>query len=105
MPVTISEEAKDLLRARMAASGIARPLAWITMQEQEGDAEHTVNGGADWTIKRRDLWTLVVAGDDTIASDDPRLVIVDGLPFVSDFFPMRFDISVRDGRFRVAAAG
>jgi hypothetical protein len=39
-----------------------------------------------------------------VADGDPRLAIVDGLGFVCDFFPMRFDISVRDGQLRVAAA-
>ena len=103
-PVTISEDAKDLLRARMASSGIARPLVWITMQGPEGDVKRTSNGDVDWTINRRDLWTLLVVGDDRIADDDPRLVLVDGLPFVSDFFPIRFEVSVKDGTFRVAAA-
>jgi hypothetical protein len=103
-PVTISEDAKDLLRARMASSGISRPLARITMQEPQGDAKSSSDEEVEWTIKRRDLWTLLVAGDDAIADDDARLVRVDGLLFVSDFFPIRFDISVKDGQFRVAAS-
>ena len=103
-PVTISEEAKELLRARMASSGITRPLARIAMQETEGDASPTSGSAVDWTIKRRSLWTLVIAADATIADNDPGIVLVDGLAFVSDFFPMRFDISVKDGQFRVAAA-
>ena len=103
-PVTISEDAKVLLRARMASSGINRPLARIAMQEPQGDAKSTSDDEVEWTIKRRDLWTLLVAGDDAIADDDARLVRVDGLLFVSDFFPIRFDISVKDGQFRVAAS-
>jgi hypothetical protein len=103
-PVTISEDAKDLLRARMASSGISRPLARITIQEPEGDAKRATSDDLEWTIKRRDLWTILVARDDAIADDDARLVRVDGLLFVSDFFPIRFDISVKNGQFRVAAS-
>jgi hypothetical protein len=104
-PVTLSEEAKSLLRARMASSGINRPFARIALQEPEGDAKRASNeDDADWTINRRDLWTLLVAEDESIADGDPRLVLVDGLIFVSDFFPIRFEISVKDGQFRVAAS-
>jgi hypothetical protein len=103
-PVTISEDAKVLLRALMASSGINRPFARIAMQEPQDDVKRASSDDVEWTIKRRDLWTLLVAGDDAIADDDTRLVRVDGLLFVSDFFPIRFDISVKDGQFRVAAS-
>lgn len=106
-PITISEEARGLLRAQMAASGFRRPLAWIAMDMPQAPAR-TAGGDddddVDWTIRRRDLWTLRVAEGDQVADGDPRLAMVGGLGFVCDFFPMRFDISARDGRFRVAAA-
>ena len=102
-PVTISEDAKLLLRARMASSGIMHPVARITIQEAEGDSTRAANGAIDWTIQRRDLWALVVT-EHEVAEGDPRLVVVDGLRFVSDFFPIRFEVSVKDGKFRVAAA-
>ena len=102
-PITISDEAKALLRSRMAASGLKRPLAWIAINTPE-TAVRDADSDVDWTIRRRDLWMLRVAEGDKIADGDPRLVVVDGLGFVSDFFPMRFDISVKDGQFRVAAA-
>ena len=103
-PVTISDEAKALLRERMAASGLKRPLAWIAMNmpaapPREGDEDEP-----DWTIRRRELWMLEVRDGEKIADGDPKLVVVDGLGFVSDFFPMRFDISARNGQFRVGAA-
>ena len=107
-PVTISDEAKDLLRARMAESGLKRPFAWIAMNMPEPAARSAMPAGddddVDWTIRRRDRWMLRVSEGDKIADTDPRLVVVDGLGFVSDFFPMRFDISAKDGHFRVAAA-
>ena len=103
-PVTISEEAKALLRERMAASGFKRPLAWIAMDMPKVEAKPGDEDDADWTIRRRELWVVRVAEGEKIAEDDPRLVVIDGLGFVSDFFPMRFDISARDGRFRVGAA-
>jgi len=101
--VTISEEAKELLRARMAASGLARPLAWIALNQPETHPRDD-DDDADWTVRRRELWALDVRDGGRVADGDPRLAIVDGLGFVCDFFPMRFDISVRDGQFRVGAA-
>ncbi len=102
--ITISEEAKALLRTRMAASGLKRPFAWIAINTPEGGPARDDDGDVDWTIRRRDLWMLRVQEGAEIADGDPRLVVVDGLGFVSDFFPMRFDISASDGHFRVAAA-
>lgn len=104
-PVTISDDAKALLRERMAASGHQRPVAWLAMNMPESkpkaDGE---DDDVDWTIRRRDLWALRVEEGATLKEGDPRLVMVDGLGFVSDFFPMRFDVSVSGGHFRVAAA-
>lgn len=103
-PVTISDEAKALLRSRMASCGLKRPLAWIAMDMPKTEPRPGDEDDVDWTIRRRELWILRVAEGDEIADGDPRLVVVDGLGFVSDFFPMRFDITVKDGRFRVGAA-
>ena len=102
--VTISDEAKELLRARMAGSGFKRPLAWIAMNMPEASPRPGAEDDTDWTVRRRELWALNVRDGEKVAEGDPRLVIVDGLGFVCDFFPMRFDISVRDGQFRVGAA-
>ena len=104
-PVTISDDAKALLRARMAESGLRRPLAWIAMSMPEASPRPAADDSdVDWTVRRRDLWTLNIAEGERIGNGDPRLVVVDGLGFVSDFFPMRFDISVKGGHFRIAAA-
>jgi hypothetical protein len=107
-PVTISEEALALLRGRMAASGLKRPLAWIAMNMPEAPPRPAGDDGdaddVDWTIRRRDLWTVQVRDGEKIAEGDPKVVVVDGIGFVSDFFPMRFDISASNGEFRVAAA-
>jgi hypothetical protein len=104
MPVTISDDAKTLLRERMEASGFERPLAWIAFAEQPPDARPPDDSDVDWTVKRRDLWALRVGEGAGIAGIDARVVMVDGLGFVCDFFPMRFDISLREGQFRIAAA-
>ena len=103
-PVTISDEAKALLRSHMASSGLKRPYAWIAMNMPEPAARPAGNDDADWTIRRRDLWSLRIDEGEKVDAGDPRLVMIDGLGFVSDFFPMRFDISAKDGHFRVAAA-
>ncbi|MEO7742556.1 MAG: hypothetical protein ABIR98_06455 [Usitatibacter sp.] len=103
VPITISEEARALLQARMAESGFRRPLAWIDMKTQEVAVRPGAENDADWTVRRRDLWSLRVAEGEEVPDADARLVTVDGLGFVSDFFPMRFDISVKGGHFRVAA--
>ena len=102
--ITISEDAKALLRERMASSGLERPLAWIAINTPESHAVRDDDDDVDWTIRRRDLWMLRVKEGKAIADGDPKLVLIDGLGFVSDFFPMRFDISAKDGNFRVAAA-
>jgi len=103
-PITITDEAKALLRTRMASSGFTRPLAWIAMTVPAREPKPGDEDDADWTIRRRDLWALRVAEGQDVAEGDARLVMVDGLGFVCDFFPMRFDISAKDGRFSVAAA-
>ena len=103
-PITISEEAKALLRIRMASSGFTRPLARIAMNVPQREVRPGDEDDADWTIRRRDLWTLRVEEGQGVADGDPRLVMVDGLGFVCDLFPMRFDISARGDRFSVAAA-
>ena len=102
-PVTLSADARQLLLERFAASGIVRPLAMIKINEPATDKlEEGAENDVDWTIKRRDLWTVVIV-DRAIRDDDPRIAVVDGVRFISDFFPIRFDISVRDGKFAVAA--
>ena len=104
-PVTISDEAKALLRERMAASGLTRPLAWIAMNMPErAKGLEADDDERDWTVRRRELWMLRIGEGEKIAEGDARLVMIDGLGFVCDFFPMRFDISVRGGQFRVGAA-
>lgn len=106
-PVTLSDEARDLLREQIAASGIARPFVRIGIRGA-GDSRRAAamdedDDGPDWTIRRRDLWTVEVAGDERTAQNERRFVVVEGIRFACDFFPMRFDISVRNGRFLVAA--
>lgn len=105
--VTISEDAKALLRARMDASGIARPVVWIAMAEPVGGGRRFAAGEEDdddWTHKRKELWVLQVAPDEGIGEKDARLAVAEGIRFVSDFFPIRFEITLKDGRLRVAAA-
>ena len=102
--ITISDEARELLRAQMAQSGLKRPLAWIGMNMPAASPRPGAEDDTDWTIRRRDLWALLIKEGEAVADSDPRLVVVDGLRFASDFFPMRFDISAKDGHFRVAAA-
>jgi hypothetical protein len=58
----------------------------------------------EWTNKRKELWTLTVAADEGIPEADARLAHADGIRFLSDFFPIRFDISVKEGRLLVAAS-
>jgi hypothetical protein len=103
-PVTISDDAKALLRTLMGSSGFNRPHARIAMNMPEPAAGPPGDQDADWTIRRRDLWALRVEDGASIPEGDARRVVVDGLGFVCDFFPMRFDISAKDGHFRVAAA-
>ncbi len=104
--VTISEDAKAHLRARMEASGIARPVVWIAMAEPVGGGRLAPGDedDADWTHKRRELWVLQVAPDEGLRENDARLVVAEGMRFASDFFPIRFEISLKEGRLRVAAA-
>jgi len=101
-PVTLSEDARRMLQERMAASGIARPLLRIGMAGSE-PPKAGAEEGPDWTIRRRELWTVFVADEPEIADGDARIVMVDGLPFVCEYFPIRFDISVANGRLRVGA--
>ena len=103
-PVTISDDAKQLLRERMAASGTANPIALLTMTGMEPAKPAADNDDVDWTIQRRDLWTLVVVDGASRSDGGAKAVVVDGLRFASDYFPIRFDISATKGRFRVAAA-
>ena len=102
-PVSLSPEARALLQERMAASGIARPVARIGMNMGGAAPKPSDPDGPDWTIRRRDLWVLSI-GEEKIPDGDPRIVMVEGLPFVCEFFPMRFQVSAQDGKFRVAAS-
>jgi hypothetical protein len=76
--VTITEEAKALLRDPHGRLGLHAPLALdrhdVTRREPKpGDEDD-----ADWTIRRRDLWALRVAEGQDVADGDARLVMVDG---------------------------
>ena len=99
-PVTISEEAKALLAARMASSGFKRPVARIAMNMPAAPAKQGDEDDVDWTVRRRDLWAVRIEEGEGASG----IVLLDGMGFVCDFFPMRFDIAAKDGHFRVAAA-
>jgi len=102
--VTVTEEALAILRERVAASGIARPVVRIDMGEIVGAPPDADVDDKEWTNKRKELWRLEVAAGDGIADGDSRIAEAAGLRFVSDFFPIRFDITVKDGKLRVAAS-
>ena len=104
--MTLTEEAEAMLRSRIEASGHARAVIRIDMAEPVGGRPDPfdLEDDREWTNKRKELWTLTVDAGQGIADDDARVAHVDGIRFVSDFFPIRFDISVKEGRLLVAAS-
>jgi hypothetical protein len=104
--VTLTGEAEAMLRELIEASGLARAVIRIDMAEPVGGRPDPfdLEDDREWTNKRKELWRLSVGAADGIADDDPRFAQAGGIGFLSDFFPIRFDISVREGRLLVAAS-
>ena len=104
--VTLTREAEAMLRERIDGSGFARAVIRIDMAEPVGGRPDPfdIEDDREWTNKRKELWTLSVGAGDGIPDGDSRIVVADGIRFVSDFFPIRFDISVKEGRLLVAAS-
>ena len=104
--VTLTAEAQAMLRERIEASGIANAVIRIDMAEPVAGRPDPfdLEDDREWTNKRKELWTLTVAVDEGLSETDPRLAQADGVRFLSDFFPIRFDISVKEGRLLIAAS-
>ena len=104
--VTLTEEAQAMLHERVDASGFARAVVRIDMGEPVAGRPDPfdLEDDREWTNKRKELWTLTVVADEGMADDDARIAHANGIRFLSDFFPIRFDISVKEGKLLVAAS-